>query len=267
MLAMSSKEISAYAVDGYIVRKNLLSSREIALYRDRARAPIEAEIKAGSVLAKKDEEGRTGLVKPLAKADENQYGFLGRDERLVDLAQVAIGKPVYRYAHEISLKQPIVGGAWDWHQDFGFFHADGLLAPQMATIFVPLETATRENGCLRVLKGSHKLGRLNHNTDLINDRANVIRVKQTHVEREQLAAAINLFETVYVEMDPGDVMIFDCNLVHGSGANRSNTHLWAYICYYNAVENGHYKEHEYGHYEPLEKISATTFLTSPNGVA
>ncbi|WP_156434191.1 hypothetical protein [Bradyrhizobium retamae] len=42
MLAMSSKELSAYALDGYIVRKNLLSSREVALYRDSA--PIEAEI-------------------------------------------------------------------------------------------------------------------------------------------------------------------------------------------------------------------------------
>ncbi|WP_430649666.1 phytanoyl-CoA dioxygenase family protein [Bradyrhizobium retamae] len=73
------------------------------------------------------------------------------------------------------------------------------------------------------------------------------------------------FETVYVELEPGDAMIFDGNLIHGSGPNRSNTQLWSYISYYNAVGNGHYKEtHEYGHYEPLEKVSAASILLASN---
>ncbi|KRR29616.1 phytanoyl-CoA dioxygenase family protein [Bradyrhizobium retamae] len=257
MLAMSSKEMSAYTLDGYVIRKDLLSSKEVALFRDSIRVPIEAEIKAGTLLAKKDREGKTGLVKPLTKADAERYGFLGRDERLVHLAQDAVGKPIYPYVDEISVKQPNIGGdgGWDWHQDFAAFHANGLLAPQLATIWLPLETATTDNGCMRVLKGSHKLGRLNHNYDLVANRIEFKRVNQSHVEQKALDAAMKRFEAVYIELEPGDAMVFDGNLIHRSGPNRSNTQLWSYICYYNAVENGHYKEdHEYGHCEPLKKV-------------
>ncbi|KRR28391.1 phytanoyl-CoA dioxygenase family protein, partial [Bradyrhizobium retamae] len=207
---MSSEEVSAYARDGYVIRKNLFSRKEVALFLDRVRAPIEAEIAGGLVFAKKDHEGRTGLVKGLTKADEVRFGFLGRDERLVDLAQDVIGKPVYRYAHEMPLKQPAGGGGdggWGWHQDFGFFHTDGLLAPELTAIWLVFHKATRENGCMRVLKGSHKLGRLNHNTDLAPNRAEYVKVNQTQVEQKALEAAMKRFETVYVELEPGDAMI------------------------------------------------------------
>lgn len=225
---MSSEEISVYSEHGYIVRKGLLSSKEVALIRARARASIGSEIR----------EGKTGTVKTLTNEEEDQYGFLGRDERLVDLAQNTIGKPIYRYRHSIL---PNVG-ADDWHQDFAWWYADGFLAPQFATVYVPFDTATRENSCLRVLKGSHKLGRLKSTDDHC-------------VDQEQLEAALKRFEVVYVEMDAGDVMIFDGNLVHGSDTNRTDTRLWTYHCYYNAVENVPYKAHGIwaGHDEPLEK--------------
>ena len=36
---------------------------------------------------------------------------------MVDLAEDAIGKPVYLYSHKMTMKQPNEGGAWEWHQD------------------------------------------------------------------------------------------------------------------------------------------------------
>lgn len=219
MPVLSIDEISAYSRDGYIVRKNLLRSKEVALVRDRARASIEPEIR----------EGKTGIVKTLTKSEEDEYGFLGRDQRLVALAQDVIGKPIYRYRHTFI---PNVG-ADDWHQDFAWAFASGFLAP-LPTICVPLDTATRQNSCLRVLKGSHKLGRLNCNVD-------------HSVDKEQLVAALKRFEVVYVEMDAGDVMVFDGNLLHGTESNRMDTRLWRYECFYNAVESPPEGEHE-----PLE---------------
>ncbi|WP_128931965.1 phytanoyl-CoA dioxygenase family protein [Bradyrhizobium zhanjiangense] len=253
MLAMNSEEVAAYSLNGFVVRKNLISSKEISLYRDRARVPIEAEIDGGSVFAKKDKDGKTSLFKRLMKADEDRYGFLGRDTRLVDLAQDAVGKPIYRYYHEMILKQPINGGAWEWHQDFGTYFTHGCLAPQMVAIYVALDQATKESGCMRVLKGSHKLGRLDH----------VRQGEQITVDEGQIEAALKRFEPHYVEMEPGDAMVFDGNLLHRSDANRSSRHLWAYICCYNAVDNAPFKHVcDYGHYEPLEKITAAAFLRS-----
>ena len=161
-IAMSAEEASHYARDGFLLRKGLLSPEEVGRFRDRARSQLEQEQRGGSVMTKADREGKTTLLKMWTKAGDDQYGLLARDERMVDLAQDAIGKPVYLYSHKMTMKQPNEGGAWEWHQDFGYWYNYGCLAPDMMSIYVALDRATRENGCLQVLRGSHKLGRLEH---------------------------------------------------------------------------------------------------------
>ena len=32
----------------------------------------------------------------------------------------------------------------------------------MARVFIPIDDCTKENGCLQVLRGSHKMGRVDH---------------------------------------------------------------------------------------------------------
>ncbi|WP_090879985.1 phytanoyl-CoA dioxygenase family protein [Bauldia litoralis] len=258
MMAMTDDEALAYQRDGFIIRKGLLSPAEVGAFRDTARRQLEAENKSGSVMSKGDKEGKTTLLKMWTRAEDDQYGFLARDERMVDLAEDAIGKPVYLYSHKMTMKQPNEGGAWEWHQDFGYWYNYGCLAPEMMSIFVALDKATKENGCLQVLKGSHKLGRLNH----------IREGEQTNVEQEHLEAALKRFERIYVEMDAGDVVIFDSNLLHRSDANRSDTYRWGYICSYNAVENAPFKRvRDYGNYEPLEKVPAGTFMKQAEPVA
>ena len=250
MLAMTEQEARDYARDGYIIRKALLSVDEVEQFRDRARRQLEAETSAGGVMAKGDKEGKTTLLKMWTKAEDDQYGLLARDERMVDLAEDAIGKPIYLYSHKMTMKQPREGGAWEWHQDFGYWYDYGCLAPEMMSIYVALDKATKENGCLQVLKGSHKLGRLNH----------IRENQQTNVEQEHLEAALKRYEHVYVEMEAGDALVFDGNLLHRSDANRSDSYRWGYICSYNAVENAPFKKvREYGNYEDLRKVPAGTF--------
>src|SRR5687767_383580 len=253
MLAMSAEEATAYARDGYIICKGLLGKNEVEAFRNRARAQLEAENSAGAVMAKGDKEGKTTLLKMWTKAEDDQYGLLARDERMVNLAEDAIGKPIYLYSHKMTMKQPYEGGAWEWHQDFGYWYNYGCLAPEMMSIYVALDDATKENGCLQVLKGTHKLGRLNHIRE--ND--------QTNVEQEHLDAALKRFEHVYVEMQAGDALVFDGNLLHRSDANRSNTYRWGYICSYNAVENAPFKRvREYGNFQEMHKVPAGTFKTA-----
>lgn len=253
MLTMSADETVAYARDGYIIRKGLLSGREVDQFRDEARRQLEAETQSGTVIAKGDKEGKTTLLKMWTRAGDDQYGLLARDERMVDLAEDAVGKPIYLYSHKMTMKQPNEGGAWEWHQDFGYWYNYGCLAPEMMSIYLALDKATRENGCLQVLKGSHKLGRLDHIRE--ND--------QTNVEQEHLEAALQRYEHVYVEMDAGDALVFDGNLLHRSDANRSDTYRWGYICSYNAVENAPFKRvREYGNFEPMDKVPAGAFMSA-----
>ena len=239
-----------YGRDGYLLRKRLLGEDEVSRFRDRARSQLEQETREGAVMTKGDKEGKKTLLKMWTKAEDDQYGLLARDERMVNLSEDAIGKPVYLYSHKMTMKQPNEGGAWEWHQDFGYWYNNGCLAPEMMSIYVALDKATRENGCLQVLKGSHRLGRLDHIRE--ND--------QTNVAKDHLQAALNRFELVYVEMEAGDALVFDGNLLHRSDANLTNTYRWGYICSYNAVENAPFKKvREYGNYEELRKVPAGTF--------
>ena len=214
MLAMTREETAAYARDGYILRSGLLSREEVGRFRDTARAQLERENREGAVMSKGDKDGKTTLLKMWTKAEDDQYGLLARDERLVDLAEDAVGKPIYLYSHKMTMKQPQEGGAWEWHQDFGYWYNYGCLAPEMMSIYVALDKSTKENGCLQLLKGSHKLGRLNHIRE--ND--------QTNVEQEHLEAALKRFSHEYAEMEAGDALVFDGNLL-ASLRRQSFRHL------------------------------------------
>ena len=250
MIGLTRDEANSYARDGYILCKGLLGADEVEGFRHVARKQLEADHATGAVLSKGDKEGRTTLLKMWTSAGDDQYGLLARDERLVGIARDAIGKPIYLYSHKMTMKQPNEGGAWEWHQDFGYWYEYGCLAPEMMSIYVALDGATRDNGCLQVLRGTHHLGRLRHVRE--ND--------QTNVDREVLDAALKRFEHVHIEMNAGDVLAFHCNLLHRSDANRSDRYRWGYISSYNAVENAPFKRvREYGNYEELKTVQAGAF--------
>ncbi len=69
--------------------------------------------------------------------------------------EALIGEEVYHYNSKLNAKEPFEGGAWEWHQDYGYWYASGCLFPRMATCFMALDPSTRENACLEVLKCSH----------------------------------------------------------------------------------------------------------------
>lgn len=253
MLSPTHQQMLQYAEDGYFIAPGLLSEAEVANFRDHARSELDRENAGGDVMEKGDKSGNKTLLKLWNTAEADKYGYLARDERLVGLAEGLIGEDSYLYSHKMTMKQPREGGAWEWHQDFGYWYNNGCLAPDMLSIYIALDKSTQANGCLQVLKASHKLGRLDH----------VREDGQTIVQAEYMAAAEKRFEHLYVEMEPGDALVFHCNLLHRSDSNRSDTYRWGYICSYNAVANAPFeKRRDYGHYQPLERVPAGTFLAA-----
>ena len=57
-----------------------------------------------------------------------------------------------------------------------------------------------------------------------------------------------------IEMDPGDVLYFHCNLLHTSGPNLSPDPRWVLIFCYNVARNNHFRESDHPFYTPLEKV-------------
>jgi ectoine hydroxylase-related dioxygenase (phytanoyl-CoA dioxygenase family) len=97
----------------------------------------------------------------------------------------------------------------------------------MISVMVALDRATRENGCLKVLVGSHRLGRLDHG-----------KVGgQQGADAERLRAVEKMLDVYYWEANPGAALFFNCNTLHASEPNLSNRPRRAYICAYNAFSN------------------------------
>jgi ectoine hydroxylase len=114
----------------------------------------------------------------------------------------------------------------------------------LTSAFIAVDRATKENGCLQVLRGSHQLGRIDH----------VLSGDQAGADRERVKEAEKVLELVYVEMEPGDVLFFHANLLHRSDQNRSADPRWSMICCYNSARNNPYKEHHHPRYTPLVKV-------------
>jgi ectoine hydroxylase len=151
---------------------------------------------------------------------------------------------VYHYHSKMIMKDAKVGGAWTWHQDYGYWYQNGVLFPMLTSAFIAVDRATKENGCLQVLKGSHHLGRIDH----------VLSGDQAGADRERVKEAEKVLELVHVEMEPGDVLFFHANLLHRSDQNRSDHPRWSMICCYNSATNNPYKEHHHPCYTPLSKV-------------
>jgi ectoine hydroxylase-related dioxygenase (phytanoyl-CoA dioxygenase family) len=156
-----------------------------------------------------------------------------------------IGGEVYHYHSKLTAKEPYEGGAWEWHQDYGYWYHNGCMFPDMASVMTALDVANRDNGCLQVLRGSHRAGRVNHG---------VLPGEQVGADPLRVEQMLSRMERVYVEMEPGDAVFFHSNTMHRSDQNRSPNRRWTVIHCYNAASNDPYLDHHHPRYTPLVKV-------------
>jgi len=197
-----------------------------------------------------DAAGLSSKIALWAEIGGDVFGAVSAHPRMVGAARQLLREDVYHWHSKVMLKEPRVGGAWEWHQDYGYWYGDGCLYPRLVSGMLALDRATRENGCLKVLAGSHRLGRLDHGGV----------GKQAGVESERLRAVEERLQMVYAEAEPGSVLWFDCNLLHSSEANLSEFPRRSYICCYNALSNAPYGRGGHGKPEPIQVVPDDTIL-------
>ena len=93
---------------------------------------------------------------------EGIYGMFARCRRIVEACEQILDDEVYHYHSKMIMKDAKVGGAWTWHQDYGYWYQNGVLFPDLVSVFIAVDPSTKENGCLQVIEGSHHLGRIDH---------------------------------------------------------------------------------------------------------
>ncbi len=238
---LTDEEVLQFHVDGYLFAEQFLDAEETSLLQQACRADALLQQNAMDV---KDSSGRRTNLSLWNHPGNDIYGMIARSERMVDTVEQLLGDEVYHYHSKLSAKEPKVGGAWEWHQDYGYWYLNGCLFPDMLSVFIAVDPCTRENGCMQVLRGSHNMGRIDHG----------FVGEQTGADLERVEQAKKRMELVYCEMEPGTALFFHSNLLHTSEPNLSEHPRWGLICCYNTKHNDPYKEHHHPRYTPLDKV-------------
>lgn len=241
MSVLRESQIADYKRDGFVFRRKLFSAAEIDALRETAQNDRALD-QASS--ARDDGQGNSVRLSLWNHPGEGVYGMFARCHRMADAVEQILQDEVYHYHSKMILKDAKVGGAWAWHQDYGYWYQNGVLCPDLCSVMIAVDKATIENGCLQVLKSSHRMGRVNH----------VLSGDQAGADLERVEQAKQIFSLVHCEMEPGDALFFHPNLLHCSAANRSDHARWALICCYNAKSNNPYKESHHPRYTKLEKV-------------
>ena len=246
---VSDQDVRAYEEDGFVIVRNFLGAEEIELL---GRAAREDRVLDQHSFGRADGEGGTVRLSVWNHPTDTIYGAVARSESVVNSAEKLLGGEVYHYHSKMIMKDAKVGGAWTWHQDYGYWYQNGILFPLLASVYIAIDRAAKENGCMQVIRKSHELGRINH----------VTTGDQAGAEMEHVNEALKRLELVYVEMEPGDALMFHCNLLHRSDQNRSDNPRWSMICCYNAARNDPYKESQHPRYTPLVKVPDAEILSA-----
>ena len=238
---ISDQMMQDYQRDGFVLAKGMFDREEIDLLRRAAKEDRQLDQHAFGL---GDGEGGTVRLSLWNHPGDTIYGMFARCESIVNSAETLLEGEAYHYHSKMIMKDAKVGGAWAWHQDYGYWYQNGVLFPLLCSASIAVDPATRENGCLQVLRGSHNLGRIDH----------VLTGDQAGADLERVNEILKRLELIHVEMDPGDVLFFHANLLHRSDQNRSDNPRWSMICCYNAARNNPYKESHHPRYTPLVKV-------------
>ncbi len=245
---LTPEQRAAFDHDGFVLVRALFDTHEIALLRGAIET--DPQLKA-SLYDRHDASGKSTRMATWNHPGDSVYGLAARSRRVVDTMEDLLGGEVYHYHSKLTAKEPREGGAWEWHQDYGYWYHNGCVFPYMASVMVALDTTTRENGCLQLIRGSHHAGRVEHG---------ILPGEQVGADPKRVEEMLRHLERVYAEMAPGDGLFFHANVMHRSDQNRSPDRRWTVLFCYNAARNNPYLEHHHPQYTPLDKVDDDAIL-------
>ena len=142
-------------------------------------------------------------------ADDPFWHRIVSDPRLLDIAAQFIGPDIALFASQYIIKPPRTGQAVLLHQDASYWPLDPM---QVVSLWVAVDDADAENGCLRVLPGTHKMA--------VQPRR--ARTDVDNVLSSEIAVEVDDADAVDVVLAAGSVEVHHENIVHGSHANLSD---------------------------------------------
>jgi phytanoyl-CoA hydroxylase len=247
---LTAAQIATYHKDGCLVVKDFLSNEEVKKLQDIA---FEDGVMRKHAFDLNDQTGKKTKLTLWYKPGNDTFGLLTRSNRMIaSVNELMDGDSSICHFHsKLMQKEPKVGGAWEWHQDYGYWYKNEFLLPeQMMSVMIAITDANKANGCLQVIKGSHKMGRIEHG----------FAGEQVGASQHYVDLALKTMELAYVEFKAGDALFFHSNILHRSEANTSDTARWSLISVYNRAANIPYNEPSQSSTVPVEIVPDEALL-------
>ena len=157
---ITEEERNNFVRHGFLIVKKLLDPDEVTKLRHCLEASQDIQDHA---YGRSDGMGAASKLTIWNMAGDDVSGMVARSEKIAGTMETLLGgEEIYHYHSKLMMKEPKTGGAHLWHQDYGYWYQNGILTPDMGSVFIPVDRCTRENSCLQVLKGSHRMGRIDH---------------------------------------------------------------------------------------------------------
>ncbi|MFD8968203.1 phytanoyl-CoA dioxygenase family protein [Streptomyces sp. NPDC059568] len=238
--ALSQEELEQYRSQGYLLRNSVFAPEEV----DSLVAAAEALYRVDSPARTVERDGVTVRAVHACHTSSDVFAAVIKDPRMLLPAHQIVGTDsVYIHQSKINAKRALEGDVWQWHQDFTYWHwEDGMRAPNAVNLAILLDAATEFNGPLLLVPGSHRQGLMdparrdsgagpeswkNH---LAADLEYTVQVK----DLAELSEESGIFSAT---APAGSVLLFDPQIVHGSGVNMSPIDRRMAIFSYNEVAN------------------------------
>ena len=245
---LSDREMSAYQAKGFLLREGVFSASELSLFRsaaEQAQKDAVELIRRGAAQGRKIhpytldgnrfadidfitvqfEHGLANdavrVIEPINELSE-PFNTLIDEPRLTQPMQQIVGvDELALWTAKLNLKPAREGSGFRWHQDSPYWIHDCNHVDQLPNVMVLFDDADAANGCLRVIQGSHKKGRLPGCED-----GSQLQGFFTH------PTAFSEQDQVLMEAPAGSVVFFDPHIVHGSQPNHSDAPRRAIIITY-----------------------------------
>ncbi|SRR5579871_5785971 len=247
---LTPQQIADYHRDGYLIVSNFLNDEEVKKLYNIA---IEDDVMRKHSFDLNDQTGKKTKLALWYTPGNDAYGLLTKSNRVIDSVNKLLegNGAVCHFHSKLMQKEPRVGGAWEWHQDYGYWYKNEFLFPeQMMSVMIAITKANKQNGCLQVIKGTHKMGRIEHG----------FAGEQVGASQHYVDLALKTQELIYVELNAGDALFFHSNLLHRSEANLSETSRWSIISCYNRSSNVPYNEPSNSSIIPIKAVPDEALL-------
>ncbi|MGR8950471.1 MAG: phytanoyl-CoA dioxygenase family protein [Gammaproteobacteria bacterium] len=214
-----SDEITYYQREGFVIPRQALPG---ALF-NKLNAALEERLKR---LGDQPPDFIPLPHVPCSDADEksleNARAFfeIATDDFILDNVEQIIGSDIVLWASALFCKPAATGLEVPWHQDGQYWP----IRPRAnVTVWIAIDDVNKENACLRVIPGSHRMGEFAHET---SDREDLVLNNVLKDERIDINSAVD------IELNAGQFSMHDVDLVHGSQKNSSGRRRAGYALRY-----------------------------------